>query len=232
VTQTLADAYREAFARRRMHQPAEWATIAVESADFAGRDSVFLGVAIMDGHWKSEIHSGQSTVFRVEAGEHGITVHLGRRCRVAGYRGRAEVSLPVVVEPGEHLDLVFGVAKISHPPQMASIRFVSFVFVASLLIAFGVGWNASPVLQQAIAWASLSLGMTKPWSTFVHFVFSTRGITGCFMMYAWVILAQVWFWHRSKRVWGSLESPYFLSRRPDPGTQSPVFKKQYVDPFE
>ena len=85
------------------------------------RNSEFLGVAIMDERCRSDIHNGRSTVFRVEAGEHTVSVHIKRRFRVGGYRGRAMVSLPVVVEPGEHLDLVFGVAKDWKPLQRARI---------------------------------------------------------------------------------------------------------------
>ena len=83
--------------------------ITVEPAGLTAKESEFIGVAIMDGRWRSDMYFGRPTMFRVEAGEHSVTVHIKRRFRVSGYRGRAVVSLQVVVGPGEHLDLVFGV---------------------------------------------------------------------------------------------------------------------------
>jgi hypothetical protein len=232
MTATLGEACKHALARRGNEESTGWSMISVEPAEAAGKASEFLGVAIMDGRWRSDMHNGRSTVFRVEAGEHTVSVRVKRRSRVGGYRGRATASLAVVVQPGEHLNLVFGAANGWTLPQNAKLDWFMFVCVVSLGLAAGSGWLAFPILHDAVAWTTRALGVRQPWLAWFQSFVSTRPNAAVFSMFAWVIVAHVCLWKRVPNFSHKSMSPYFLSRKPDFGKPSPVFKQQYVDPFE
>ncbi len=235
MTEALGQAYRRALARRRAGESTERATITVEPFEPAGKASEFIGIAIVDECWHSDLHDGRSTEFRVDAGEHVVTVHLGRRYRVAGYEGRAKVSLPVVVEPGERLDLVFGVAKEWKPAQTTSFFWPTFLWLAGSLLAFGIGWHVSPPLRWVVASTTAALGMQQPWRNLFGFFVSTKEVTAFVAMYAWLILAPIYISKLARRFnlrMASVASPYVLLRRSDLGKPTDLFKKPYVDPFE
>jgi hypothetical protein len=229
---------RQGLASERTLDPADdLSMISVEPANFAGKQSEFLGFAIMDGRWRSDMHFGRPTMFRVPAGEHTVTVHIKRRFRAVGYRGRAIVSLPVVVEPGEHLDLVFGVTGEWKAGERGrrdwNILLLSFLvlYASSLGAAFGAGWLAFPILRDAVAWATLALGIGQPWLSFAYFFVSSRQRTAVFTMLAWVLFALIWCARHVPTRARHGGSPYFLSRRPDYQRAAPIAKAPYVDPF-
>jgi hypothetical protein len=229
---------RHALAATRPSDLADVSMISVEPAEITGRKSEFLGVAIMDGRWRSDMHFGRPTIFRVEAGEHMVTVHLKRRFRAAGYRGRAVVSLPVVVQPGEHLDLVFGVTAawkaraISKFDWRVLLLAFQLVYAATLGLAYGAGWFAFPVLRDVVSRATLALGIGQPWLSYAYFFVSSRGKTAVFSMLAWMFVAIFYLRKCVPDRSGAAASPYFLARKPEFGKPSPVLKAQYVDPFE
>jgi hypothetical protein len=142
------------------------------------------------------------------------------------------VSLPVVVEPGEHLDLVFGVAKEWKPSLGARILWHVLLGMASFGIPFGVGWHAFPVVRDAVAWVTLTLGIRQPWLSWAYFFVSSRTTTGFFAVFAWMLGAQVFLWRRFGLPSRNFGGPYYLAPRPDIGKPSPQFKSQYVDPLE
>jgi hypothetical protein len=228
----LGESCREAIAGRRDSESTDWSMISVEPAQAVGKPSEFLGVAIMDGRWRKDIHNGQSVVFRVEAGEHTVSVHIKRRFRVGGYRGRATASLPVVVQPGEHLDLVFGVATEPMPLQRAKIRWFMLLCAASVGLAAGIGWIAFPVLREVVGWTTRALGVRQPWLSWFAFFVSSRTKTSVFTMFAWEIVAMVYLRKRVPNVPRRQLSPYYLSRGLEYRKPSPQLKQQYVDPFE
>ncbi len=209
--------------------------ISVEQMGLAPKESEFLGVAIVDGYRRSDIHHGRSTVFRVEAGEHTVVVYIKRRFRVDGYWGRAKVSLPVWVEPGEHLDLVFGVFKEKEQVPRPSLLWFPFLFEASPFLALGIGWHSSPHLRDAIAWLTLTLGVRQPWFSFLYFFVSSRWVTACFAVTAWMIVLQLYLFYHWKRIQIEARgraSAYYLCRRADGEKPAPLYKTLYVDPFE
>jgi hypothetical protein len=222
----------EALARVRAPESSDWSMITVEPADFAAKESEFLGVAILDERCRSDIHNGRSTVFRVGAGERTVSVHIKRRFRVDAYRGRAMVSLPVVVEPGENLELVFGVAKEWKPLQEARILRFVLLLQASLGIAFGVGWLAFPVVRDAVAWATHSLGIWQPWLSWCYFFISSRTKTAVLTVFAWMLAAMGYLSKHFPNPTRKVGGPYYLAPRIDVGKPSRQFKSQYVDPFE
>ncbi len=229
---TLGEACKHALSRRGTKESAEWSMISVQPVQAAGRPSEFLGVAIMDGRWRSDMHNGRSTVFRVESGEHTVSVHIKRRYRVEGYRGRATASLAVVVQPGEHLELVFGVANVRMQPTTTTSPWFIFVCVASVSLAAGIGWLAFPVLRDAVDWTTRALGAREPWLSWFRSVVSTRRMCAAFTMVAWAIAAHFSLEKRVRTLSYKPVSPYFLSRKPDFGKPIPVLKQPYVDPFE
>ena len=228
---TLGDACKHALSRRGTTESAEWSMISVEPVEAAGRPSEFLGVAIMDGRWRSDMHSGRSTMFRVESGEHTVFVHIKRRFRVEGYPGRATTSLAVVVQPGEHLELVFGVANVRTQPPTTTSPWL-LLCVASVGLAAGIGWLAFPVLRDAVDWTTHALGAREPWLSWFQSFVSTRPRTAAFTMLAWAIAAHFCLEKRVPRLSHKPVSPYFLSRKPEFGKPASVFKQQYVDTFE
>jgi hypothetical protein len=237
---TLSDLCQRTIARERAPEPTDCSMITVEPVDFRGKESEFLGVVILDGHRRSDAHNGRSTMFRVEAGEHIVSVHIKRRFRVPGYRGRAEVSRAVVVEPGGVVNLVFGIGRsgtISQMDARAWWNALAFVvplvlpFAASVLLAFALGWVAFPVLRDAVGWSTLKLGIRQPWLSWFHFLVSSRMNTAV-LVYACALTAWLSLGKRSPSFPHQIGSPYFLEPR-RPGSDSPLpFKKQYVDPFE
>ena len=190
MTATLGEACKLALSRRGTKESADWSMISVEPVEAAGRPSEFLGVAIMDGRWRSDMHNGRSTVFRVESGEHTVSVHIKRRFRDQGYRGRATASLAVVVQPGEHLQLVFGVANVRTQQPTPTSPWLLYLCIASVGLAAGIGWLAFPVLRDAFDWTTHALGAREPWSSWFQSFVSTRPKTAAFTMLAWAIAAH------------------------------------------
>ena len=195
--------YRQRLASERtVDSVDDLSMISVEPANFDGKASEFLGFAIMDGRWRSDMHFGQPTLFPVAAGEHTVTVHIKRRFRAIGYRGRAIVSLPVVVQPGEHLDLVFGVTGEWKARERAGrdwmIRLLPFLvlYTASLGLALGAGWLAFPILREVVARETLALGIEQPWLSCAYFFVSSRGKTAVLTMLAWAVLVIISLWRR------------------------------------
>ncbi len=235
MTATLGDAYQQALARRRAEESTELATIKIEPTETVGNESDFVGIAIMDECSHSDMYHGRSTEFRVEAGEHLVTVHFGRRYRVAGYLGRARVSLAVVVKPGEQLDLVYGVSRDWMSPQSTRDFWPPFLWVTGGVLAFGIGWNVSPLLREVIASTTAALGIRQPWRSLFGFFVSTREATAFAAMYAWLIVGTIVlriFARRLRLRMMSVESPYVLMRRCDLGRALARSEKPYVDPFE
>jgi hypothetical protein len=230
MIETLGDVCKQSMARGRTEESTEWSMITVEVVGCVAKESQFLGVAIVDGFRRSDIHHGRSAVFRVEAGEHTVFAHIGRRFRVANYyRGPAKATLHVAVQAGEHLDLVLGVAKQPEPPQKIPVP--NFLLMASFGLAFGIGWHASPALRSALDWAMGLLGTRQPWLSILNFFVSERLITASVAMTAWAICVTICLFMHNRRLLYRA-NPYFLSRRPDALRPSPQFKTQYVDPFE
>jgi hypothetical protein len=235
MTKTLAGAYEQALARRRGGESTDRATITIEPIEAVGKRSDFVGIAIVDECWHSDIYSGRSTEFRVESGAHLVTVHLGRRYRIAGYLGRAKASLPVVVEPGEQLDLVYGISPDWQPPPRPRFFWPPFLWLAGSALAFGIGWNVSPLLPAVVGSTIGALGMQQPWRSVFGFLVSTRIATAVAAMYAWLIVGTIFLMKFARRLnspMASVDSPYILMRRCDLGQPLARFKKPYVDPFE
>jgi hypothetical protein len=209
----------EALARVRAAESSEGSVITIEPTGFTSKQFEFLGVAILDERYRGDIHNGRRTEFRVEAGEHTVSVHIKRRFRVGAAPDRANVSLPVVVEPGEHLDLVFGVAREWLPLQRGGILWLVLLLVeVSLVVEFAVGWSAFPVVRRAFGWVTLSMGIWQRWAVLTIFAF--------------LLGAQVSLWNRFGNSSGRSGGPYFLRPRSDIGKPLPALKAQYVEPFE
>jgi hypothetical protein len=227
--ETLAESFQQAMARERTH---DWSMITVEPVGFDGKDLEFLGVAILDGRQRSDVHNGRSTVFRVESGEHTVSVHIKRRFRVAVYPGRAEVSMPVVVEPGENLHLVFGIENCWKPPPKTVAAASVILILACQAMALGVGWLAYPILHDAVAWTTRVLAIRQPWLSWCQFVVSSQTMTAAFCALAVAVAAQLIARRAVPEPTAPHRSPYFLAPRPAFGKPLVQFKEQYVDPFE
>ena len=174
VPETLGEACRRALARRRARESVERAVITIEPVGIAGKESEFLGVAIIDQQWRNYIHNGESTVFRVRPGEHTVTVYFKSRPRGMGWRGLAKASRRVVVGPGERLDLALGVAKESTDVERSKVPVPMFLLFASFFLAFGIGWHISPILREIVVWATRALEIQRPWSSLFYFVVAER----------------------------------------------------------
>ena len=232
MTDTLCDAYRQADERRRAGESTEWSIITVEPAKAAGTRVGMLGIAILDGRCRSEIHTGQPTVFRVEAGEHMVTARIKRRFWENGYPRPATASLQVVAQPGERVDLVFGFAQEWTTPESTRIPSSILLLMASVLVAFGIGWHAQPLLRTAVALANQTMGVQQPWSSMLDLFVSGRHRAAAFTMFAWVILAQPWLWRPVQYRPRKVECSLVLRRRSDFEAEPNRIVKQYVDPFE
>ena len=177
---------RTSSSARRAEEPTELATIKIEPAEAVGNESAFVGIAFMDECCGRDMYSGRSTEFRVEAGEHLVTVHLGRRYRIADYLGRAKASLNVVVcgrVSSLILSMAFRPTGSLHSEQGFS---GPCLWLVGSVLAFGIGWNVSPHLREVVA------STTASWEcgnrgAMLGFVVSTKQATAMVAMYAWFL---------------------------------------------
>ena len=232
VPETLGEACRRALARRRARESVDGAVITIEPVGIAGKESEFLGVAIIDQQWRNDIHNGESTVFRVRPGEHTVTVYFKSRPRGLGWRGLAKASRRVVVGPGERLDLALGVAKESTDVERSKVPVPMFLLFASFFLAFGIGWHISPILREIVVWATRALEIQRPWSSLFYFVVAEPCATALFVFHAWLIIFLLCGEKLQPRSSGLRPGPGFLVRKTETGTPLPLFKTPYVDPFE
>lgn len=232
MTETLGEAYRRAIARVRAPESTGWAMITVEPAEAAREDSRFLGVAIVDGHWRVDMHSGHRTEFRVEAGEHTVEVQIKRRFWVAGYPLPARASLPVVARPGERIDLVFGAEKRRTPPVRPTLTLAHLPLIAAVSVSVATLCLTVLVVRNLVMAAAHTVGTGQTWLTLIQFVVSPTNALVLIGVCASTIVARASLAKRDDNVSRAIVHPCFLVRTSELRIPSAVFKEQYVDPFE
>ncbi len=232
MTETLGEAYRRALARVGAPELTGWAMITVEPAEATTEESRFLGVAIVDGHWRVDMHSARRTELRVEAGEHTVEVQIKRRFWAAGYPLPATASLPVVARPGERIDLVFGAVKGRTPRVRPILPPAHLPIIAAVSLSVAMVCLIVPVVRNLVTAAAHTLGTGPTWLTLIQFVVSPTNALVLLGVYASTIVARASLAKRGDNVSRPIEHPYFLVRTSELRTPSAVCKAQYVDPFE
>jgi hypothetical protein len=86
----------------------EWSSISLEARGVPINKARSYGVARIDNSMFRNLNGGEPTSFRVEPGEHVVVVQLSRWLRLSRYRGTSKLSIRVAVQPGERVELVFG----------------------------------------------------------------------------------------------------------------------------
>jgi hypothetical protein len=182
----LSRSFRNARARSD-REP--WGTISVElSAPGAGTNR-HAGVALVDRRQFADLISDEPRAFKVEPGHHQVTVFLARRARIRGI-GIKNVSRTIFVGPAENIRLVCRPNEEFQQrwqPRLALIRcWTILIFATTILLATGV-WVSFPLMREAVAWATLTLGLGEPWLSLVYVPFSSRFIlVGC-AVDTWII---------------------------------------------
>jgi hypothetical protein len=79
VSGTLDDLCSHARTRRAKWDTVPWASITVRLGDVAAGPPRYTGVVLIDRRQLGYLIGGEPRAFRVDPGEHTITVYLGRR---------------------------------------------------------------------------------------------------------------------------------------------------------
>ena len=106
-------------------------------------------------------------------------------------------------------------------------------YEVSIGMAFAVGWNFYPVLRDAVAWSTLTLGIRQPWLSWcllLRLVESEDSDIERIRLCARSVDSSSG--NTSRQLRQSVGSPYFLARKPPDGGSVPFVSKPYVDPFE
>jgi hypothetical protein len=205
------------------------ASITVKRGDSPDRRRQFTGTVRVDNQQIGYLVGTEPRSFDVEPGDHTVTVHLGRRDRVPGARGKAVVSALVSVGPGEHVVLTCGVRpelaqKWAESTMTEARRGVLFAIVVYIFAS--LGWLLSPVLRQGVvAVVSYYFPATVAWLPLLLWLVSPLA-SGFYAAVAAGLLIGLWVQRNRKQTGGDLLSesgaPYYLQQQPGIERQEPA----------
>jgi hypothetical protein len=133
----------------------EWSSISLEMRGGPVKNTRSYGVARIDKSLFRNLGGGEPTSFRVEPGEHTVTVQLSRWVRLSRFRGSSKLRIQVSAVAGEEVKLVCGLRPGAREEwrllRMARIRPVVIfcaggvlaVLMGGLLFSF-IGWLLAP----------------------------------------------------------------------------------------
>lgn len=107
MADTLEVLCSRARVRRVEQNKVPWATVSIELTAVVCKTPCHAGRVLIDRRLVGSLINGEPRSFRVEPGQHTVTVYLGRSARFGGDR-KASISCDVLLEPGENAKLVCG----------------------------------------------------------------------------------------------------------------------------
>ncbi len=207
----------------------DWATISVQMTGLGAESPRFQGIVRIDGGQKLDLVGGSPSVFRVEPGEHVVSVCFARKFRLDGYPEKAECRLRVEVSPQEAVRLSCGIRPGArgewHRAKNAKFHGVMFLVGYLSFCALTIaGWllvkASAPLIQPFVhgvcVWASRFLGLQEPWATLFVAPTGSRLAVTIGMALAMALLFCRWigfrFPDRGQNDASRIEDPYFLAR--------------------
>jgi hypothetical protein len=208
----------------------DWAKISVQMTGRGARKPVFQGIVRIDGVQSLDLVSGMPSVFRVEPGEHVVSVRFRRRFRVAGFAGKAECRLAIALLPREEVRLHCGIRTGAHEERhrakhaalvesvtlRASYLPETVLAVAGFLLLLATATATHPLIYNLSLEASRFLGLQGPWESIFVAICGSRLALTCWMALATSILVSglIRFRHPDRAQLSSsrIEHPYFLER--------------------
>jgi hypothetical protein len=201
----------------------EWSSISLEIQGVPIQRTRSCGVARIDKSLFRNLAAGEPTLFRVEPGEHTITVLLSRWVKLPGYRDSARLSIQVDAVAGEQVKVVCGLRPAAleewRAIRIARFRSVLMFGVGSLLVVV-YGWFLFAFLGSLLAPAAILImirGVTIPP---IALGLGLRAVVIAPLFLGWCWLAKRLILVPDLRVLQSLvyrfRYPYFLKKAEDP----------------
>jgi hypothetical protein len=201
----------------------EWSSISLEMQGVAISQTRSYGMARIDNSLFRNLGGGEPTYFRVEPGEHRVTVQLSRWFRLSDYRGSSKLTIQVAVQAGEQVKLVCGLRPGAREEwrmiQIASIR-PALIFCAASLVAAGFLWFVYTVVRSLIAPATIFIQIRGVWIPPIYTLFALKAAMMACAIAAWCLQGNRLIFAPNRRVLQSLKYrfvyPYFLKKSEDP----------------
>ncbi len=236
MSDTFAHLTSQAWTRRTRWDKVPWATLAIELSAFSRKDRCFVGIALVDRRLVGWLVNGEPRSFRVEPGEHTVTVYLARSARI-GPIVKKTVSGQFVLQPRETVRIVCGrTNQTSDNAQafMAARRRLMAACFAGAILAAILGWLLWPLLREAVAYVTITLGVREPWLSLFYFAVSSRLLTAWLASHLGGGLASYAVLHaQASRSATSREprecAPYFLLQQPIIGTDTSAGQDRNTD---
>jgi len=197
----------------------EWSSISLEVQGAPIKKTRSYGVARIDNSLFRNLAGGEPTFFRVEPGEHRVTVQLSRWFRLSDYRGNSKLSIQVAVRAGEQVKLVCGLRPGAREEwrmiQIASIR-PALIFCAASLVAAGFVWFVYTFVRNLLAPATIFIQIRRVWIPPIYTLFALKAAMMACAILPWCLLGHRLILAPNRRVLQSLQYrfvyPYFLKK--------------------
>jgi len=208
-------------ARRAHWDKVPWCSQSIELKATVRRDRCFVGIALIDRRQVGWLGNGEQRSFRLEPGNHTITVYFAASAKITVGKMPA-ITRRFVLQPGEQVRLVCG----RTPQGMAlwkvyhseAIRH-KFALLGGAIFFGLLGWLIHPSLRGAVASATLLLQLGEPWLSLLYLPVQSRPSTALIGLLVWVYFLMAV---------GSIEG-MCLMKRPEYRSQEPYFLLK-VDP--
>jgi len=208
---------------RAKRDQVEWSSISLEMQGVPIKKTRSYGAARIDKSLFRDLTGGEPTSFRVEPGEHTVTVHLSRWLRVPSYRASSKLSIQIAVAQGEQVKLVCGLRpgakKEWRRIRMARIRPV-LMFCAGSLLAVLFGWFLNAFLGSLLAPARIAIQIRGVWicQAIIQIALRTPVMASIFLPWCW--LGKRLILDPNRGILQSLKyrfvSPYYLKKAEEP----------------
>lgn len=220
----IAQLCQSASARRAKWDQVPWCSLSIELKAVTRRDRCFVGIALVDRRQIGWLVNGEPRSFRLEPGEHTITVYLARASKITMGR-MAVITRRIVLQPREQVTLLCG----RTPQAMALWKTLQSAakdqrraLLGGSMFFGALGWLVYPSLRAAVADATLRLQVGQPWLSFLYLPVRWRPGTAMLGFAGWsfVFVAVVTF------------QGIRLMRRPEYRSLEPYFLVRYDVPAE
>jgi hypothetical protein len=205
--------------RRARWDKVPWCSLSIELMAVTRQDRCFVGIALIDRRQVGWLVNGEPRSFRLEPGEHTITVYMAGSATIT-IRPRPMISRRFVLQPRDNVRLVCGrtsqamaIWKVwqSQVKSWRRALFGGSIFFAAL------GWLIYPSLREAVADATLRLELGQPWLSLFYLSVRSRSVTTVLGCFCWALLVVAAMMVQEFRLMKLLEhrslEPYFLVRQ-------------------
>jgi len=207
----------------------DWAKISVRMTGRGAEKPGVKGIVRVDGNQSLDLVGGRASTFRVEPGEHVVSVRFKRRSAVSAYPGRAECSLSVTLSPREEVRLHCGIragaqvewARTKNAKFVESVMLVAGYLpvgplaIAGLLLATKTAPSIDPLVHNLSVWVGRFLGLQGPWATlFVGLTGSSLAVTiWIALLWSLLVIRLIGLRHpdRGRNDSSRIQDPYFLA---------------------